>query len=293
MRTLLAGPGIYVIAPAAARQAIGRATGPGTLAITGQPSTVARSGNAALYAGAFTIAGGLGSFAVSRAAQTRTAAITGGASSTARVRNLNAQPGPFTITGQPTAQGQVYTLLADRSSAQITGRAVSSSLSRFAAMGPVAIAGRAAAKAVARPSLGQAVTIAGQPASRGVSRSAATVSFAIVGSGAFRAISFAPPATAQRAITGRSTAIANGRFSSTGGFVLGGVAAVLRSARQFAAGPASFALTGSSAGYSYSHTSGYALGAGTGQYTISMFGDGNTKHRPFMKRKRVRFGLTP
>ncbi len=39
-------------------------------------------------------------------------------------------------------------------------------------------------------------------------------------------------------------------------------------------------MTGSPAGYTYNHAGNYVLGASTGQFTVGMFGDGNTKHQP-------------
>lgn len=215
------------------------------------------------------------------------------AGSTANSYALSAAPGSLLITGRNAAISHIYALACAAGANSIRGFGASIALQRATSPGSLAVGGRPAARQLGYGSTGGALTVTGRSVSTAISRGASPGSLAVTGPSAARSISFAPPATAQRAITGRSTAIANGRFSSTGGFVLGGAAADLHSLRQVAAGSGSFALTGSSAGYSYSHTSGYVLGAGTGQYTISMFGDGNTKHRPFMKRKRVRFGLTP
>jgi hypothetical protein len=284
-------PAVYTLTGRTASQAVRRAASPSVFAITGRsaaqahsrsatPASYALTGGQTSTARARTLLAGVGLFA-----------LTGGAARQAQGRS--ASPGTFTVTGQPIAQGHIFTLACNGGSIAVTGQAAARSLGRFGSAAAFTVAGTASAKAVGRQASGSTRTVTGGAASRGLGRFSTSASFAVTGLSAARALSLAAPSTAPGTVTGRPTSFASGRFASPGAFVLNGVAAGLRSLRGLAAGPGTFGMTGFASGYTNSHVSGYTLGAGTGQYGVRMFGDGSAKQLPFMKRKRVRFGLSP
>ena len=213
---------------------------------------------------------------------------TGGASSYA----LAAAVGTMTITGRNAAISHIFSLACAFASFRLTGASPSLRIGRTVSPGSLTITPRPAGQGVSRAAAPGALTITGGSTSQG------------------HLFTFAcGPGSLQ--VTGRPAARGLGRSSLGGAFAVSPFPSTKGIGRQSApaalallggaasrglsryAGAATFTMTGSPAGYTYNHAGSYVLGASTGQFTVSMFGDGNTKHRPFMKRKHTRFGLTP